>query len=985
MAHKQQGTIDFQEIMNTNKTDWTWIWRMIACLMTSGLAIAAPRKEDNGNQIPLAGTWSIKLDREDRGIKDAWFRKELAKNKIQLPGSLQAQGYGDVPGTNTAWTGQIVDRSYFTDPKYAPYRQTGNVKVPFWLTPERHYVGAAWYQREVKIPGNWKGKRILLQLERAHWETTVWVDDQRAGSSDSLSTPHEYDLSALLGPGTHRLTIRVDNRLKVDVGSNAHSVSDHTQSNWNGLTGQLRLIAMEPVAMDDIQVFPDLANKLARLRVVIRNITSHPVSAEVVIQSRAFNTQEAVEPPSKFVPLNLPPGWSTNEFEWPLGDKVLAWDEFSPALYRLNATLQARIGKTTLRDVRTVVFGVRDFHAEGNQLVLNGRKVFLRGTLECAIFPRTGYPPTDTEAWKKVLRACRAHGLNHIRFHSWCPPEAAFVAADEMGFYLYAECASWTAVGDGKPVDRWIEAEGDRILKAYGNHPSLVMMSYGNEPGGSKQNTYLGRLVNSWKQKDPRRLYTSAAGWPMLPENDFHVTPTPRVQQWGQGLGSRINARPPETFTDYRDFVAGSKAPVISHEIGQWCVYPNLEETNKYTGVLKAKNFEIFRDGLKANHLLDQARSLLMASGKLQVLCYKEEIESALRTPGFGGFELLDLHDFPGQGTALVGILDPFWESKGYVSAGEFSRFACETVPLARMRKRILTQEENFAAQVELAHYGPTKLENLRPGWRIKDSTGQVVASGQFPQSTAATGELTLLGRVNFPLNGIRKAGKFNLEVALEGTPFANDWDFWVYPSAGTPPPQAPEIVVTAKLDEAVLAALSAGQKVLLLPPVASIKGDASGRIPAGFSSIFWNTAWTRRQAPHTLGILCDPKHAALADFPTEAHSNWQWWELVTQSHPFILNGLPADLRPIVQVIDDWFTNRRLGLVFEAQVNGGRLLACGIDLETNLGERPVARQMRASLLKYMSSPGFKPACKLAPKQVQELLGEPAAKASPQGK
>ena len=305
---------------------------------------------------------------------------------------------------------------------------------------------------------------------------------------------------------------------------------------------------------------------------------------------------------------------------------------------------------------------------------------FLRGTLECCIFPLTGYPPTDVDSWKRIIRVCKSHGLNHIRFHSWCPPEAAFVAADELGFYYQVECSAWpnasTNLGNGLPIDEWLYREGERVLDSYSNHPSFLLLAMGNEPGGPERGgKYLGPWVEHFKAKTDRQLVTSGSGWPSIAENEFHVTPGPRIQQWGQGLLSRINAQPPATVADYREFVDGYDVPVISHEIGQWCVYPNFEEMEKYTGALKPRNFEIFRDLLAKADMADQARDFLMASGKLQALCYKEEIESALRTPGFGGFQLLDLHDFPGQGTALVGVLDPFWDSKPYLSPAEFQPF----------------------------------------------------------------------------------------------------------------------------------------------------------------------------------------------------------------------------------------------------------------------------------------------------------------------
>jgi hypothetical protein len=614
---------------------------------------------------------------------------------------------------------------------------------------------------------------------------------------------------------------------------------------------------------------------------------------------------------------------------------------------------------------------MRQITTQGTQLTLNGRPIFLRGTLECCIFPLTGYPPTDVESWKRVIRVCKAHGLNHMRFHSWCPPRAAFVAADELGFYLQVECGLWanqgSSVGDGKPVDRFLYAEQERILREYGNHPSFIMMAYGNEPAGQNQKSFLGDLVNMWKQKDPRRVYTCAAGWPIIPESQFHNAPAPRIQAWGAGLSSRINAQPPETVSDYRDFVSQYDVPIVSHEIGQWCVYPNLDEIEKYTGVLKAKNFEVFQDLLNENHMGDQARDFLMASGKLQTLCYKEEIESALRTPGFGGFQLLDLHDFPGQGTALIGVLDPFWDSKPYVSPEEFRRFCDQTVPLVRMAKRVWTKNETFQADVEIAHYGHEDIDNAEVIWRVATADGQTVAHGELGPIPLKAGGLHQIGSVHVKFDDVATPAMLRLVVGIEGTTYENDWDVWVYPESV--PADAPQDVLVAReLDDNTLRHLKDGGKVLLFVEPARVKTDAV----LGFSSIFWNTAWTRGQPPHTLGILCDPKHPALAAFPTEYHSNWQWWYLLSQAAAMQLDDMPGDLRPIVQAIDTWFEARRLGLVFGAKVHGGRLLVCSIDLERRLDDNPVARQMRHSLFQYMAGGEFAPQVEVSVESIRDL-------------
>ena len=930
---------------------------------------AAPGKD--AAAISLAGQWSFKLDPKDTGQQEKWYAGKLP-DSIELPGSTAENGYGDEPSVDTKWTGQIVDKSWFTEDKYAKYRQPGSVKIPFWLTPVKHYVGPAWYQKRIDVPQSWSGKRIVLLLERCHWETKVWVDGTAAGMQDSLCTPQLHDLSDLMTPGRHTLTVRVDNSVKYDVGVNAHSVSDHTQSNFNGVTGRMELLATDRIWVSDVQVYPDIRNKSARLVVTIGNAANKQAGGTLTIAAKSWNAGQSHAPAQKSAGFTSSKSETVVEVDYPMGDDVLLWDEFSPAIYRLTVSLKAAADDKTFSSEKTVTFGMRKIGTKGTQFTVNDRLTFLRGTLECCIFPLTGYPPTDVEEWLRILRTAKAHGLNHMRFHSWCPPEAAFEAADRLGVMFHVECPAWTTIGNGEPIDKFIYAEGDRILKAYGNHPSFCMLAYGNEPGGANQKRFLADLVNYWKTKDPRRLYTSAAGWPIIPENQYHSTPGPRGHQWGAGLSSRFNASPPETATDYSSFVKEYDVPIVSHEIGQWCVYPNLKEIPKYKGVLRALNFEIFRDSLAANNMLDQADDFLMASGKLQALLYKEEIESALRTPGFGGFQLLDIHDFPGQGTALVGILDPFWDSKGYIKPQEHHRYCSETVPLARMKKRTWTTDEKFTAEVEIAHFGPAPIQNTAPVWFITYADGRKVTSGRLARTTIPLGNGTELGRIEVNLANIAAPAKLVVTVLIDGTSYKNSWDIWVYPAGRDIQPPG-GVLIAEQFDEQAKAALRNGGKVLLMPPTNSIDSD----VPPAFTTIFWNTQWTNRQPPHTLGILCDPKHPALAQFPTEFHSNWQWWDLVTKSGFMILDEFPADLRPIVQVIDDWNTNRRLGLVFEATIGKGKLLVSGIDLKSNLNERPVARQMLRSLLKYMDSDSFAPRGSIDAGLVQGLLRKPS--------
>jgi hypothetical protein len=925
---------------------------------------AALESGQSAETLSLAGKWRFDLDRADQGMTDKWFDRSL-RSSIHLPGSLPEQEIGDDVTLDTKWTGGIVDRSLFTAPQFAKYREEGRVKVPFWLQPDKYYAGVAWFQRDVEIPSDWSGKRIVLSLERPHWETRLWLDGKAIGTNNSLATPHEYVLGQL-APGKHTLSIRVDNRILIDIGENSHCISDHTQGNWNGIVGQIELRATPLVWIEDAQIYPHVTNRSVTIKVRIGNATGQPGRGAISAGSVRKEVQWKAD-------------GGTAEMEISLGRDAKLWGEFHPNLHELRLALTSSSGPESTVQLR---FGLREISTDGTQFTINGRKTFIRGTLECCIFPKTGHPATDLAEWKRIIRVVKSYGLNLIRFHSYCPPEAAFVVADELGLYLQIETC-WanqsTTLGDSKPVDQWVYDETDRILKTYGNHPSFLFMPYGNEPGGKNAGDYLAKYVGHYKVLDPRRLWTSGSGWPQLPENQFHITPDPRIQEWGAGLKSRINAEPPQTQTDYRDYIAKRSVPVISHEIGQWCVYPNFDEIPKYTGYLKPKNFEIFRDFLGEHGMAGLSKQFLLASGKLQSLCYKEDIESALRTPGMAGFELLDLHDFPGQGTALVGVLDPFWDDKGYMTAKEYGRFCNSTVPLARLSKRVFTSGEKLVAQIEIAHFGESPMKDAVTSWKIVVEDGDVYASGKFAPKDIPIGNGFSLGTVNADLNRVKAPAHCKLIVRVAGRvekteSFENDWDVWIY-LAEKGETSSSEVLVTSAFDEATRNRLRAGGKVLLTIPTKEIRNFDTSPVKPGFSSIFWNTAWTGRQAPTTLGILCDPKHPALAEFPTEFHSNWQWWYLIHRAGALRLDLLPSGLKPIVRIIDDWFTARPLSLVIEGNVGAGKIIICGMDLTRDASD-PVSHQLRKSLLDYMASKKFQPSTEFTLREIESLFAQP---------
>ena len=927
--------------------------------------LAALGRIASAEPINLSGEWRFALDPKDARANvtpDQW----RFPDKIKLPGTVAAQGFGEEPSFQTQWTGD----GWRYPEMFKEWQKPENFKFPFFLQPPKHFVGPAWYQRDIEIPADWNDA-VLLHLERVHWQSSAWIDGKAVGKSDSLGTPHEFELG-VLKPGKHTITLRIDNRIgDVNVGPLSHSVTDHTQGNWNGVVGKIEARRKSSNHIGNVRVFPspDGSVRLVVSGILDPALNKASLQAEVFSRDRSTSGVIAASGPIQ--------RRNDGTFEVEMKVKPVGtpkpWSEFQPNLYQVDVGLYT--GDDMPQDKKPVTFGFRDIGRKDGRLSISGTPIFLRGTLECCIFPLTGHPPTDVDSWKRIVRICKSHGLNHIRFHSWCPPEAAFQAADELGFYYQVEVCSWAnqgaEIGSGRPLDEWLEAESKRILAAYGNHPSFLLMAYGNEPAGGNHPKWLQEWVARRKAEDPRRFYTTAAGWPLKPGSDFHSSPDPRIQAWGGGLRSIINREAPRTDFDWSGFVKKhADAPVVSHEIGQWCVYPNFEEIGKYTGYFKARNFEIFRETAKRAGLLEQSKDFLMASGKLQALAYKHDIEAALRTPGFGGFQLLDLHDFPGQGTALVGVLDPFWDEKGYISPEEYKRFCGPIVPLARMKKMVFTNAETLDADLEIAQFGPKDLPNISPAWSLTTAGGKSVAKGNLPPRDLKTGALHSLGSIRIPLSEVETPAKLTLTVGAAGQDFSNSWEVFVYPEKSADPKPV-DFLITRSLDEAK-ESLAKGGNVLWMPPATEIRNDPDHPLVSGFSPVFWNTAWTGWQPPHTLGILCDPEHPALASFPTDLHSNWQWWEIQKDAQPFILTELRA-VKPIIQVIDDWFTNRKLGHVFEARVGRGKLLACSLDLEGGLSGRPAARQLRSSLSEYMKSGSFVPRVELDVKQIDALL------------
>ena len=868
------------------------------------------------SSLDLSGTWSFALDPQGTMQETYWAAPAALSDTIALPGSI------DEAEKTPLSTGRTMA----------------------YLSRKHPYVGKAWYQRTITIAADQADRFHWLFLERPHGQIDVFVDGLKFGRDESLSTPNRFFLGKLKA-GEHVLTLLIDNSRFEAVGDAhlprnpdvAHSKSDHTQTNWNGVVGRIELQS-QSAGIAKLAVFaPSRSVRVDFDLEAYDAETFWPTTwkgehADIVRLTFKLAEAETVIVERK---LDITSSLSHVSIEAALPEAARLWDEFDPVIHHVEVEW---LRDGVLLDRTGSDFGIRSVTTKGRHILLNGRRIFLRGTLDCSIFPLTGYPPTDKAGWHKAFGTAKAYGLNHIRFHSYCPPKAAFEVADELGLILHVETPIWAILGADPALDRYIRSEAERIVEEYGNHPSFMMFTVGNEVYGGRMHVFLERFVEDWKAKDDRRIYNGGSGWPTTERAQYVSKPEPRSHRWGEGMNSRLNARALETRTNWSEWVEKVPMALVSHEIGHWCVYPDLKEIAKYTGVLEARNFEMVRDDLTAKGLLEHADSLMRNSGALQTMLYKEDIEAALRTPDFAGFQLLGLQDFSGQGTALVGVVDAFWDEKPYVTPDAFHEFCAPTVPLLRADGFVIRKRETFVADLQIAHFGAGTLPAGKIAVSAVDRDGRIQGHWSVDAGALATGNLHDVGKLSIPTADLPE-GLF--ELRLSGDGFANRYELAVLAAA----PEAPLDIVSV-LDAATLARIEAGQTVVFAPTPDSMRPNAE----LGHTVLFWNTLWTGDQPPHTLGLINDLTHPVFAAFPALEHSSWHEWELTHGRRAIDVAGLPV--RHLIRVIDDWNKNRDLALVAEVQIGQGRLVLCAVDIESRLDDRLVGAKLRSALSGY---------------------------------
>lgn len=898
-------------------------------LVVVGVIIISFPLFSQSQSISLKGEWHVELESCDDfdTAKSPGFVKR--SGSIMLPGSLAENAYG-----------RKTEESDFGV-----------------LTPEYKFRGVAWYSKEITIPKKWKNKSTTLFLERILWESRVFIDQQELSVQDGLGTPHIHKLG-ILKPGKHQLKVRVDNTMIHNIGDKGHAYGAYTQSVWNGILGKMELRATEPTHLEKIQI---LSNTLDEKLNITLNIKSDKRQKVKI----GLNFSEAGEKPvwTENLEKRLEPGENRVEINLNVDGKLQKWSEFNPIVYKLNTTVQTK----ECNNQKETEFGYRTVRHNGTKVLINDQPVFLRGNLDCVHFPLTGYVSTQVKDWERIFNIYKSYGLNHVRFHSWCPPEAAFIAADRIGIYIQTEASIWIdwwmsedmkkrgrpemdtegypkGLGYDEKRDSFVVAEMHRVVESYGNHPSFIMFCIGNELGNSNFDA-MEKWVSDLKEKNPGRLYAVSTARKITEIDDYSAT------HYIQGIGRTRGLNGAGTDWDFEDVYGKMNIPIIAHEIGQWPVYPGWDEIDKYTGVLKARNLKEFKAMAEKNGIADQDHDFKRASGALNQLMYKYEMESFLRTPSCAGIQLLSMQDYQGQGEALIGWLDAHWESKGITTPEKFRQHSNTTVPLLRIKKFVWSNHEVLDAKIQLSHHGVSSIPHGEIVCTIKDLNNNTVLNRNWLVSDLNVGELRDIGTVSLPLQQIKKARQLKISVYLKGTDYKNEWTVWVYPQKNNLPEH--NIVLANKLDEPTLEALKEGGKVLLN---ATNLGTVDNVVPINFYPLYWSLTFFPGQGKTSLGLLINETHPVFDHFPTSFHSDWQWEAVGKKTKAFIINDL-VDYKPIVQVVDDFHRNNKEGILMEFGVGKGKILVSGFDItDTSL----VARQLKYSLVKYMNSDRFNP-------------------------
>lgn len=829
-----------------------------------------------------------------------------------------------------------------------------------FLTDMHKFEGFAWFRRTFEIPAEMQNRRLTLFLERTRM-SAVYVDGRKYGCGNSLCAPHRFSLDGL-SAGRHELVVRIANTGYPTGGG--HMTSPDTQSNWNGIIGRIELQCCDAYP-EAVYVVPDIGRLTLAVRAEMSGAQQGRAVLRVYDGTKQYGAAE----------VDFSGGVLQGKVK--LSDDVPLWDEFSPGTLKLEIAVGG--------DSRTLTIGMREMRGEGQRLLVNGREAFLRGKHDGMVFPKTGYAPADVNAWLDVFRTAKEYGINHYRFHTCCPPEAAFEAADMLGIYMQPELPFWGTIPDEFGAEHeYLRDEGFRILREYAHHPSFVMMSMGNELWGSKER--LNELIAGYRAVCPDKMYVGGSNnYQFVPcvldEDDFfsgvrlghdrlirgsyamcdapqgHIqTDEPNALHCYDPIINEKNALESvggEIMIQYgteMKTVSAEEAdefvpdvPVISHEVGQYAMYPDFDEIAEYKGALRHTPYEAYMADLEKNHLAHMWREFFKASGRLAVQCYRDEIETAMRSGQLSGFQLLDIQDFPGQGVATVGILNAFLENKGHITAPQWRSFCSDTVVLANIGKYVYASGEEILFGIQISSTRPD-FDCDRVLWSV-EADGKAIASGTS-EKHSRSGRLSRYKSAALSVS-CEKPCKAVLKLWADGTDISNSYTLYIFPQLDVKITEAAIEYGGRRVEITHDAAAAANPYTLYIP-----LPDKDG-LCGEYCTDFWcygmfrsiSESMNKPVPTGTLGLYIDKNSPLLSRFEADSHTTPPWYAIVSHSHCADLDG--TDISPDVWVIDNPQRHKKLALLYRD--NG---VVCCTSRLWEIADRAEVKCFAASIVDY---------------------------------
>ena len=956
-------------------------------------------------RILLNGKWHVVLEDGTTGQMD-------------LPGTLDENGIGhrDV-GANQWHPDAVLGNAAGEIDKDAP--------IATRFTRRHTYEGEARISRKITVP-DYGTDRLFVLAERAR-ALRLLVDGEVCAvfRQGTLSTPYIFELTGT-APGEHEFTFLSDNSYpgmpKAAIYYSS-AATDETQTNWNGILGECSMYTRPQNFIDSLRVYPRAVKKEEKNKaggyVLDVCVELAPGAkkvykdAKIILQSEALAAGE-LEDTQTLTEIISCSGEGLTEAgtdkeenpktmeiwfrDLPLRENVKLWDEDEGNLYEMAVTLDNGIsaedkgGSTAECRIR---FGIRSFGDNGSgRLALNGRAIFLRGEANCAEYPETGHPPMTIPEWKEMLLKYRSYGINFVRFHSHCEPEAAFAAADELGMLLQPELSHWDpkdAFGTEESY-RYYRAELVDLLKTYANHPSFVMLTLGNElQAQGEGRERMRELVRTAKKMDPTRLYANGSNAfygeeGCDPESDFYTSQSCKdvvIRGTFSGMRGYINENYPSADHTYDAAMAEIRKsytkPVFSFEVGQFEVLPDFGELESFQGISDPVNLKLIRKRVEERGLLPVWKKYVEATGELSRLAYREEIEAAMRTRELSGISLLGLQDFPGQGTALVGMMNSHLEPKPYDFARpeRFREFFQECRILVKLPHYTYEAGERLIAEVEAANFGKRNIEgvfcwtlagkksvsengNCEPA-EIK-SKNTVIATGEDTEITICRpGSYTEVGSLDIPLDFVEKNTALTLKVRIGDSISA--YPIWVYRKTT---PVCPENVYeTRAFDVKTREILQNGGRVYLSPD--ADKESLPNSIKTQFTTDFWSVG-TFADQEGGMGQLIDTEHPIFKEFPTDFHTDWQWWIMATKRAVI----LPHPMKTIITEMDSYAFLRPMAQMIEFRCLKGKVLLSTMELHKSQ-QYPEVRALQASIYTYLSGENFEPAEEITEEELSMLV------------